>query len=170
MKTLRFTPPIINVPSKELDRSTWLLRSFLMVAILAVGTTHLARGQQGGQPNPLELIGSWTFQQGPSFARITPEFKERLDDDPQLKSNVFAGYIDRIMTFNANGTFSQRIGSGAEMNGTWQLQDDVLTITDASGNLWIQQVNRLDQNQLILDQGDQGEAKPVIPQLYFFKN
>lgn len=140
---------------------------YFIAAFLVFG---FCKDIQAQQFDANDLVGSWTFQEGPSFARITPEQKVMLDENPGMRDQIFANYINRTMAFAADGSFSLVNDSGFQLNGTWQLQGSILTIADPAGNLWIQDLIRLDQNQLILDQRNRGEAEPIIPQLHFFKS
>lgn len=140
---------------------------FIAAVFLVFGFCQNSSAQEF---NPKDLIGSWTFKEGPSFARISPEQKMILDEKPQMRDEIFANYSNRVMAFAADGSFSQINGKGQRMDGTWQLNGSALIIVDRAGNQWIQDLIRLDRNQLILDQRTTDKGEPIIPQLHFFKS
>ena len=49
------------------------------------------------------IVGSWGFNEGPSFARIESNIKEKMDSIPSIRTQVFAGYQGRVISFLPNG-------------------------------------------------------------------
>ncbi len=115
------------------------------------------------------LIGKWHFQYAPSYAGMSTENKEILESSPDLKAQILKIYINRVLYFGPNGGFEQIDGNGNRVEGIWTLSGQTLTITDPSGNIWVQTVAQLTERQIVLRQNAMGEGQPVFSDLYFIK-
>lgn len=135
----------------------------LMLFLCLMGTLSLQ-----AQQSP--LVGSWTFDAGPSFSGIPGDIQEHLDSLPSVRASVYAGYTGRTLVFGADGSFQQSLPNGASLSGSWSVSAGVLYLQHGNGHQLALQIIQLDTGSLVLSpQGTDG-ARPMVPQLYFTKN
>ncbi len=132
-------------------------------------TAALFVPNQGNAQDSNDLIGSWIFSDGPSFARIEPDIKVHMDSIPQLKTEVFSAFTGRILTFSANGDFLMTLANGLQLPGTWTLTGNVLRVTSAEGFVMEQTVGELKTNRLTLIAPASAESRPVLPEMFYRK-
>ncbi|WP_228235549.1 hypothetical protein [Allomuricauda sp. M10] len=155
----------MNIFSKTIKIQPVLLTVLATMLFFTVNS----RAQGASSPETL-LIGSWIFAQAPSFSSMDQEDRELMESSPQLKASVQTSYLNRILTFSSNGLFSQTDRSGKTLEGTWSLQGQTLNIQSASGSIWTLLVVSLGPDQLVVQQSAKGEARPILPVIYFTKN
>lgn len=138
--------------------------SFLVLGVLLLSLQSLS-GQQGSS-----IVGTWRFSDTESFARISGEIQAQLDTIPSLKSEIFASYIGREMSFMEDGTFSQKMPNGAVIPGRWALRDNQLVLIDPEGNEYPQEIEELTGSRLRLRVPSSEGAKAVLTEIIYTKN
>ena len=142
-----------------------MLKSVRCVVIL------LAASQAFSQGSPHSIEGSWTFNDTASFPKMNLEVKQHLDSLPQLKTQVLANYVGRVLTFNSDGTYMQVMTNGNSVNGTWSITpEDMLLIDDGNGNVLQQRIITINPSVLILAHPVLGDSLPLFKQTHFTKN
>jgi hypothetical protein len=152
----------INISKGRVSFHNWIILTVLLLICTKVQA-------QASAPSEVSLIGSWVMDATSSLSGMTSEDRQLLDASPQLSSQILTEQINRKLTFDPNGNFSQMDGTGNKMEGNWRLQEQTLTITSINGNLWVSQVLQVSQTQLALQQSEKGEALPLLPVLYFIR-
>lgn len=117
------------------------------------------------------LIGTWTFNQGPSFAKIRSELNTQLDSTPEVKSQIISAYVGRKISFYVNGDYLQVLADGRSVSGTWVLDpSNLLSITSANGGVYQQQIIALSNGRLVIAPIVTGDNESIIPEWHFIKN
>tara|TARA_R110001592_G_scaffold11019_20_gene55567 strand:- start:1046 stop:1516 length:471 start_codon:yes stop_codon:yes gene_type:complete len=148
--------------------SNVLSHRLIVLTILLLST--IANYSQETNISKSELIGSWRVDETPSLNGISEEDKVMLDSSPEMGIKTKEGIVNRVLSFGPKGIFSQTYGSGRQLNGTWTLKGQMLTITSLKGNLWEQKIVQVAKDRLILEQLAKGEFHPIVPILYLTKN
>ncbi|MEX0273996.1 MAG: hypothetical protein AB3N16_06435 [Flavobacteriaceae bacterium] len=116
------------------------------------------------------LIGTWTFDHTFSFSEKEASVDEVLNANVELKLRVEAAYINRKITFNANGEYQQVLANGETTKGTWREgAQNTVVIEGPNGNSYVQRIGQLTKTKLILIPVASKETKPVIPRWHFTK-
>jgi len=116
------------------------------------------------------LTGTWTFNTGPSFARMSPDIKSQMDKTSELKAEIFSAYEGRTASFLENGDYVQAMANGKVVYGKWTVNNNVLTITSSEGANFDHPILELKKNRLVIGVMTSGEARPYLPELYYTKN
>ncbi|WP_190808400.1 hypothetical protein [Flagellimonas sp. S3867] len=123
-------------------------------------------------PDPQILVGTWTFSDAPSIAKMPPDIQLDLTTSSDLQSHVANFYTGRQLLFEANGTFSIVLITGQRFDGQWSLQGSTLTIVGNDGSVTSHQVGAVDSTTLLLlaEVGSNPDSRPLFPELYYLKN
>jgi hypothetical protein len=116
------------------------------------------------------ILGTWKFSDSESFARISMEVQAQLDTIPSLKSEIFASYMGREMSFMEDGSFRQKMPNGAVIPGKWALRDKLLILIDPEGNEYPQEIEELTDSWLRLRVPSSEDAKAVLTEIIYTKN
>ncbi|MEO0525904.1 MAG: hypothetical protein AAFZ89_01690 [Bacteroidota bacterium] len=138
-----------------------LLLTFFVVAGIPV------RAQQ--DPHP--IVGSWRLNETASLDQMDADVKRHLDTSPQLKAQVLAAYIGRVITFGEDGSYVQQMANGNGFNGVWRIDNNVLIIMRNNVEVCRQRITKLNDGRLDMAMSPaSGDTRPLLPQLRFNKN
>lgn len=140
-----------------------IIHSMLLLLALILLSSNV-RGQEF---HP--IVGTWVFNGTNSYPKMIIEAKTRMDTIPNLRSKFYSDYDGRSMIFLPNGNFTQVMGSGIRLNGTWSVEGKTLVLRNEKGESFYQQIGELTSNSMILILPSNGESKPVLPELHFQK-
>lgn len=138
----------------------------LLYTLLAV-SVFLVSCSSDDDPAPTHEVGSWDLD-GYQFVNFPAEFQD-LEGLPLGLGDIFWGgapYEDYLLVLNNDGTFMREIGvNGPDVSdeGTWVLEDDVLTMdSDEVGELeWKVEKNEEDDLWISFEAQDN-----FIPDIY----
>ncbi len=141
------------------------IKKTILTGLLCMLCTYLGSAQD----NTTDIIGTWMFQEGPSFEKMAPDIQAHLDSLPVIRDQILGKYSGRSLLFQVDGFFQQTIADGSTLTGSWAIgPGGVLTITAANGAVW-QQNFYLEPQRLVLIQGSAGQARPMLGELHFSK-
>ena len=142
---------------------------YILVTLLFLSFTTKVISQETGTL----LIGTWAFDYTASKSRMSPASIQHLDSiSPARLARLESSYIGRLVTFNADGSYSQTLSNGHTANGTWVLSDDNqhVIITDPNGNQHTQQIQSISATELVLKPILESNVKMIIPTWNFVKS
>lgn len=143
---------------------------YLTIIILLGLINSVNMSAQESSSEGTSLLGTWTFNVGPSFARMSPDIKSQMDERPDLKGAIFSAYEGRTVSFLENGDYVQAMANGKVLYGKWSLNNNVLRITSPEGANFEHPILELKSSRLVLGVLSSGEARPYLPELYYNKN
>jgi len=142
---------------------------FIPLLISCFFSINLLTAQNNNKQHP--LVGTWSFNQTLSFAKMVPEDKNEFDKNGQMKTQILSAYDGRTLFFGEQGEYLQVMADGSSITGNWVLDSDnnVLTITNNLGSSIKQSISKLNASQLSLVLITGGNAKAIIPEQYYTK-
>lgn len=139
-----------------------LISLLVMSLILTIG-----QGQEESASS--DLIGTWIIDNTATMEATPQENMEQLELFPEIKEQIMASYIGRILNFNADGTFSQSLADGTGISGIWQVSNNILLLTTEDGSSQQQEFSILVNGSLLLSIPDQEQSRHLVPNQYFIK-
>jgi hypothetical protein len=145
-------------------------RYFLLVILFSI---FCLPEKTEAQNTPELLIGAWSFNYDTSISMMEAEMKVRFDkmQQPQ-RSSIENAYKDRKIAFYPDGNYLLTNSDDRESTGSWALINDgnTLKFTTSKGTVFIQNIKRLTNAQLILSPQLNGQEKAFIAEWHYTKN
>ncbi len=124
-----------------------------------------------GQTTSQDLLGSWTFNYDESFTKMEHKSKSLLNRMSDIqKQRLESLYRNRVVQFQADGTYVQILSDGRTINRQWRIVNGQLIIEDGNGNSDAMDIIKVDSSTLILKPKNKGQAKALIDKWHFVKN
>jgi len=147
-----------------------LLRIPLSIYLITLCLFFVFTATITAQQSPSELIvGTWLFSEEPSMEAMSSENMTYIDNNPEIRSNLLNGYRGRTLSFMANGDFIQGMGNGQQIMGNWELQDNLLIVSDSNGHSFMQQIGEVTGNSLVLLMESSENMRPFFETIYYTK-
>lgn len=122
------------------------------------------------QQNPTNLIGEWTLNYQETLDLMSTETKAKYDSiDASFQGQMQNQLSSQTFTFNSDTTFQVSAG-GYTNNGNWNINNDQLILTFASGAQTTQTIESLNENQLILKIVQDPNSEALFQRIYLSKN
>lgn len=120
-----------------------------------------------------KLVGTWIFNYELSIANVRPEAKKTLDLMSDLyRKKIERAYKGRKIIFRPDGSFTQELSDGTQINGLWTLENDAndIVISILQKQIQILEIKLLSSTSLIVALKSDDNMKPIISEWYFSKN
>ncbi|WP_162880170.1 lipocalin-like domain-containing protein [Mariniflexile rhizosphaerae] len=88
----------------------------------------------------------------------------------ERKEKVRSNYEGRVITFNDNGGYSQKLVNGKEFLGRWETNGDRILITDAGAVLREYKIISVSASELVLKPKVEASLKPLMSEWHFIKS
>ncbi|AXP80826.1 hypothetical protein CJ739_1740 [Mariniflexile rhizosphaerae] len=117
------------------------------------------------------LIGSRVFDYKNSMEHMDSSAKSHCQKmRTERKEKVRSNYEGRVITFNDNGGYSQKLVNGKEFLGRWETNGDRILITDAGAVLREYKIISVSASELVLKPKVEASLKPLMSEWHFIKS
>lgn len=140
-----------------------VLYSFLFFVVL---TTNFVQSQT---KNTNTIVGSWIFNNEASFSNLDKKASDFMDENPELKLQIQASYSGKLITFLANGVYSQTLGNGIKSSGNWEIKENSMLIKAPDGTVFKYSFKLSNTSLLLTTPQEQGKSISIVPNQYFTK-